>query len=178
MKPRRPATSFAAQKRAVQSTLAGLETQFGDLREAKGQRELGRQEIAPKRTIVNRTDPAELEASVKTEVSHILAHHPRVLFAVRQNSGAAWMPSKGGKDAPVSFYFIVRQPEDMTIVDFTGFLKPMRPFAIECKRRNWKWTGSEREKEQKAYIDMIKDRGGLGAFVTGGDHLLAILGAP
>lgn len=47
MKPRRPA-SFTDQQRDVQRALQGLETQFGDLREAKGAVELGRQEIAPK----------------------------------------------------------------------------------------------------------------------------------
>lgn len=45
---RLPKKSFTDQQRDVQRALQGLETQFSDLREAKGAVELGRQEIAPK----------------------------------------------------------------------------------------------------------------------------------
>lgn len=56
---------FTDQQRDVQRALQGLETQFSDLRQDKGQRELGRQEIAPKRTRAKpavRTTPSEHES--------------------------------------------------------------------------------------------------------------------
>lgn len=167
---------FTDQQRDVQRALQGLKTQFSDLREAKNMRELGRQEIAPKRTIVNRTDPAELEGAVMKEVGHLLAVHPRVLFAARINSGGAWLPGKNGKDAPVFFYRIVRSREKMRIPDFIGILTDGRPFAIDPKRRDWKLNLKDiKEAEQWAYILMVIKAGGVGGFVTSGQQAQAIL---
>lgn len=134
--------------------------------------------IGPKREIVNRTDPAELEAVVLRDVGKLLATHPKVLFAVRINSGAAWLPSKNGKDAPVFFYRIVRSRTKMRIVDYTGLTVDGRSIAIECKRAAWKLNPKdEREVEQLAYINTVRSTGGVGGFVTCVEQALAILEA-
>lgn len=118
--------------------------------------------LAPKREIRNHADPSLLEGAVKREVARLLAIHPTVYFAMRQNSGAA-VNSSG---APVWFYQILKSPGDMTIVDFTGWTKMMRPIAFECKRVGWKYTGTEREKKQRAYMKMLSERNGVTGFIT------------
>lgn len=168
--------SFADEQRAIQAALSAQETMYGDLRIAKGQKQLGVKALAPKREIVNRTDPAELEGAVMKEVGHILAVHPKVLFAARVNSGGAWLPGKNGKDAPVFFYRIVRSREKMRIVDYIGQLINARPFAFECKRADWKFNPKDaREIEQEAYLNMVRESEGVAAFVTSGAQALEIL---
>ena len=43
--------------------------------------------------------------------------------------------------------------------------------AIEVKRSSWKYTGTEREKAQKAFIDIIKNLGGFAQFVADPEEL-------
>lgn len=122
--------------------------------------------LKPKREIVNRSDKYELEASVIAEISKLLAHHPNVLFACRSNSGAAYMTGRDGKEMPVTFNRIIRSPVQMRISDFWGILKDGRPFAIECKRRSWTKPTDQREHEQAAFLQMVRDAGGVGIFAT------------
>lgn len=125
------------------------------------------QVIAPKREIVNRSDPSELEGAVMKEVGELLAMHPQIVFAVRQNTGAT--------TDYVWFYRWVKWPEKMTISDYWGLQRNRRMFAIECKRRNWKYTGSEREQQQKAFIDTVVESGGRGGFATCAEEAREIL---
>lgn len=123
----------------------------------------------PKREIVNHSDKHELEASVITDISKLLAHHPNCLFACRSNSGAAYMTGRDGKDMPVTFNRIIRSPVEMRISDFWGLHKDnfgMRLFAIEAKRRSWTKPTDQREHEQAAFLQMVRDSGGIGIFAT------------
>lgn len=131
--------------------------------------------VKPKREIVNHTDASELEASVISEVSSLLANHPAVLFAVRQNSGAAFLKGRDGKDMPVWFYRCITSPEKMRISDFWGILRDGRMFAFECKRRNWTHPTDQRETEQESFLDMVADSGGIGRFVTCAEDVLEAL---
>ena len=138
------------------------------------------QEVPDARKPVVHSDPDELEGAVMKEVASVLKTHPHIVFALRVNSGAAWMPSKGGKDAPVAFYRIVRQPhgKNATIVDFTGWYADgviVRPFAFECKRRDWKFTGTKREVKQSCYLKMIDAFGGIASFITSGQQVINLL---
>lgn len=123
-------------------------------------------DVKPKREIKNHSDKDELEASVVAEISKLLAHHPQVLFACRSNSGAAYMMGRDGKEMPVTFNRIIRSPVEMRISDFWGILRDGRPFAIECKRRNWTKPTDQREHEQAAFLQMVRDAGGVGIFAT------------
>lgn len=129
--------------------------------------------IAPVRAYTKRTASDDLEAAVSIEVGQLLATHPRIIFAIRQNTGAT--------ADYVWFYRWIKSPNPMTITDYIGFMfagEPLRavPFAIECKRRDWKFTGRiEREELQREYIQTIIDCGGRGGFVTSAEQALEIL---
>lgn len=116
-------------------------------------------------------DKSQLEAAVQREVFSVLAKHPAVLFAVRQNSGMAM-----SGDSPIWFYrWARRNGLDMTLTDFWGLLSDGRMFCMECKRRDWKRVSGAREIQQQAFIDVVKSAGGVGGFVTSGEDALALL---
>ena len=124
------------------------------------------------------TDNQQLEAAVQREVFSVLAKHPAVLFAVRQNSGAAM-----SGDTPIWFYrWARRNGLDMTLTDFWGMLRRsdggFAMFAIECKRRDWKRVSGAREIQQLAFIDVVRSAGGVGGFVTSAEDAIAILSQP
>lgn len=123
--------------------------------------------VKPRREIVNHTPKDQLEASVVSDISKLLAHHPKVLFACRSNSGAAYMMGRDGKEMPVTFNRIIKSPVQMRISDFWGILRDGRPFAIECKHRKWTKPTDQREYEQAAFLQMVRDAGGVGIFATG-----------
>ena len=134
-------------------------------------------DVKPKREIKNHSDKYELEASVIADISKLLAHHPQVLFACRSNSGAAYMMGRDGKEMPVTFNRIIRSPVEMRISDFWGILSNGRPFAIECKRRNWTKPTDQREHEQAAFLQMVRDAGGVGIFATCAEDVMRVINA-
>ncbi len=129
----------------------------------------------PKRKITHKSDKEELEGSVLKEVGEIILLAPSVLIAWRQNGGAAQAADGVFR---IWFYRWIKRPVDkMVLVDFLGILKyPLgRMLAIECKRRHWHYTGTEREVKQKAFIDSVIASGGRGGFVTSAEQALALL---
>ena len=117
------------------------------------------------------SDPHELEASVQREVFSVLAKHPAVLFAVRQNSGAAM-----SGNVPIWFYrWARRNGVEMTLTDFWGMLRDGRMFCMECKKRSWKRVTGTRELQQSNFIDVVRSAGGVGGFVTCAEDALALL---
>lgn len=126
--------------------------------------------LPPKRAYTKRTADEDLEGSVLKEVGEVLAAHPNVIMCVRQNTGAAQMTGKDGKVYPVWFYRWIRNRAEMTITDYWGFVRvgpTFMPFAIECKRRNWKPNyNDDRENQQRSFIEFMQRVGGRGAFVT------------
>ena len=124
------------------------------------------------------SDPHELEASVMTDVSDLIAVHPAILWAVRQNNGSA--VTESGR--PILFYrWARRRGVEMVITDFWGMLMDGRMFAIEAKARRWKGVGTGdtekaiRERKQQAFINVVKSAGGVGGFVTCAEDALALL---
>lgn len=117
----------------------------------------------------------DIEAPVLAAVGDLLAVHPRVLLAVRQNGGAIPYQNAAGRLIPVWFYRLLRKPEPVRITDYWGFLVSGKPFAIECKKPSWREPDGDRELEQSAYIDLIKRCGGIGAFVTDADQVNELL---
>jgi hypothetical protein len=170
--------SWADQKRSINAALDFM-----------GLPEDIRNKVAPKRprkpsavdidAVHGKLKPP-LESVVVAAVAELLAVHPLVLFAVRQNSGAASYEAASGKYAPVYFYKFVRWPESMTITDFWGFMiRPgateYRPFALEAKRENWTKPTDERERRQQAFITLVRKAGGVAGFVRSADEAQTVL---
>ena len=121
-----------------------------------------------------RAIPRQLEAPVVQAIGELLAKHPKVLFAVRQNSGMASYEAKSGRYAPVFFYRILTgQPA--TITDFWGILRDGRPFAIEAKAPGFKEPRTEREFKQANFLMLIVNVGGVGIFATDAQQVADIL---
>lgn len=117
----------------------------------------------------------DTEAPVLRAVGDLLAVHPKVFFAVRQNSGSLPYQAADGRAIPIWFYRLLRKPEAMTITDYWGFLTDRRPFAFECKRPSWAHPRTDREIKQWAFINMIVKAGGVGSFVRSADEVQALL---
>jgi hypothetical protein len=121
----------------------------------------------------------DLEADVIKGVGELLSVHPRVLFAVRQNTGAMPYTNNAGRVIPVWFYKKIKAPGQLTIVDYWGFLAgfPCVPFAFECKRPSWTAgkTLDERELRQQVFLHMIKSLGGVSGFVTNSQQVADLL---
>jgi hypothetical protein len=121
-----------------------------------------------------RAAPRQLEAPVVNAIAELLAVHPRVLFAVRQNSGAASYEAKSGKYAPVHFYRILTS-QPVTITDFWGILRDGRMFACEAKAPGWKRPSGDREIKQALFLSMITNCGGVALFATDAAQVAAAL---
>ena len=138
-----------------------------------------------------RAAPRQLEAPVVAAISQLLAVHPRVIWAARFNSGAASYEAASGKYAPIWFHKFLRAPEKMRMPDFFG-LQSVRsalvgtpekwvsfgngiPFAIEAKAPGWTKPRDDREREQAAFLAMIRNAGGIGIFATSVDDVAAAL---
>ena len=146
--------------------LSGRETPQGYKALTSHELKPKRERAAPKPTGV------PLEADVSKAVSQYLAMHPKVKFAVRQNSGAATMTGKGGAQIPIWFYrFAARKGVEMRITDYWGLMTDGRMFAIEVKRPGWSKPTDQREREQANFIEVV----GLGGFVTCVDDVERIL---
>lgn len=124
-------------------------------------------EIAPKR---ERASPRQLEAPVVAAISDLLAIHPKVLFAVRQNSGSASYEAASGKWAPVKFYYILTT-QPVTITDFWGILRDGRVLAIEAKAPGFKGPRTDREFKQAAFLMMVRNVGGVALFADSVDDV-------
>ena len=69
----------------------------------------------------------------------------------------------------MTFNRIIRSPVQMRMPDFWGLYHGkfgVLPFAIECKRRNWTKPTDQREHEQAAFLQMVRDACGVGLFAT------------
>lgn len=161
---------------------AGQEAMFGDLRNAKGIEPLEQLALKVKRgggdprnatdiDRVHRKQPIPLEAEVLRAICELLAAHPKVLIAVRQNTGAASYEAKTGRYAPVHFYKLIKRPVEMTLPDIWGLLKDGRYFACEVKREDFTKPRNEREFRQAAFLSAVRNCGGIGIFATSADQV-------
>jgi len=119
-----------------------------------------------------RAAPRQLEAPVVAAISDLLAVHPRVAFAVRQNTGSASYEAASGKWAPVNFYnLLTHSAKDITITDFWGILRNGKPFAVEAKAPGFKEPRTDREFRQAAFLMLVRNLGGIGIFATSADDV-------
>ena len=122
-----------------------------------------------------RVDHPDLEKHVIAAVGQLLAVHPRVAFAIRQNSGAASYEAATGKFSPIYFHKWVRCPEPMKMADYMGATVEGRLLALECKKPSWTKPTDQREREQAAFLALVCKVGGIGEFITDAEQVNAIL---
>lgn len=119
--------------------------------------------------------PRDLEGPVVSAISELLATHPKVLFAVRQNTGMASYEAASGKYAPVYFYRKLTHGKELTITDFWGILKDGRMLAIEAKAPGFKEPHTDREFAQANFLMLIRNVGGISLFATDAAQVAAAL---
>ena len=116
-----------------------------------------------------------LEADVLRAVTDLLAVHPRVLFALRQNSGAASYQRADGTHAPLWMYKWIRSPEPITLPDVWGMLYTGRLFFFELKRPGWSKPTDDRERRQALFLDIVREKGAIAEFITDAEEINALL---
>ena len=127
--------------------------------------------VAEKRTHSKKMADSDTEASVMREIKAMLAVHPKVLWAVRMNSGM----SESANGAPVFFHTWVRSKVPMLLPDFIGQLVDGRMLWLEAKNRLWKKPSGDREAKQQAFLLTVKYAGGAAGFVTSAEQAQAII---
>lgn len=136
--------------------------------------------IAPPREIVNHSPAHDLEAAVMHEVNEVIQAHPKVLWAVRINSGGAEFESFNAANKRVKFWYWVKKPdrENYLLGDFHIVLRDARYGIIEAKKRSWKMLPSdERARRQGNLIEICKAAGGFGGFACCAEDAKKILDA-
>lgn len=125
-------------------------------------------EIKP---VAKRAAPRSLEGPVVAAISELLAVHPKVLFAVRQNTGQASYEAKSGRYAPVDFYRKLTHGKELTITDFWGILRDGRMFACEAKAPGFKEPRTDRELAQANFLSLVRNAGGISLFATDAEQV-------
>lgn len=122
-----------------------------------------------------RAAPVQREAPVVAAISELLAVHPKILFAVRQNTGMASYEAASGRYAPVQFYRKLTHGKELTISDFWGILKDGRMFACEAKRPGWVEPKTDTERAQANFLTLVRNAGGVSLFATSADEVAVAL---
>ncbi len=129
--------------------------------------------IPPKREYTRSGERGETDVIV--DVIKLLKDHPRILYALRMNSGSAEYTGKDGRLAPVWFHKWVRKPEKIRMSDFYGATTDARILAVECKRPGWKKPTDDRELEQAAFLEIVRKNGGIALFCTDASQVIEAL---
>ena len=164
-------------RRSLRDTLAANEAALkamsptGEL--GPMQEQFDRNRLPPKRTY--KRSGAPVEADVLRAVGELLAVHPQVLLAIRQNSGSLPYQDSTGRLIPIWFFKIIKAPRKIRLSDYWGLLKNGRMFAIECKRESWKGPKDARELEQELFLQTVRECGGKAGFARSVDEAQSIL---
>ena len=127
--------------------------------------------VKEKRVHTKKMADSDREDSVMREIKALLAVHPKVLWAVRMNSGM----SQNANGAPVFFHTWVRSKVPMLLPDFIGQLVDGRLLGLECKNRLWTHPSGDREGKQQNCLMTIRNAGGVSGFVTSAEQAQKIL---
>ena len=122
-----------------------------------------------------RVEHADLEKHVLAAVGELLAVHPKVLWAVRINSGAASYEAQTGKFRPIFFHIWVRAPEPMRMADFIGSDTEGRLILMEAKKPSWTKPTDKREEEQAKFLALARGVGARAGFVRSVDDAARLL---
>jgi hypothetical protein len=104
------------------------------------------------------------EAAVQQQIMLDAPYHGATLWrnnvgACRDDTGRMIRYGLGNSSSVVT--------KKITSVDLVGMLNDTAQFlAIEVKREGWKYTGTERETAQRAFIELVQSRGGVAGFCS------------
>ena len=116
-----------------------------------------------------------LEKDVLAGIVQLLSVHPRVLFAIRINSGSSVYTNAAGREVPLFFFRWIRSPMRCRMADIFGATTDYRMMAIEVKRPGWSKPTDRREEEQAAFLQIVRDAGGIGIFATDAEQVAEAL---
>ena len=115
-------------------------------------------------------DGKKLEADVIKDVIGFCVIHPSVGIVERINSGVAI----GAEGQYISFHKLYKK--GVRKVDLDIQLKSGKRCLIECKREGWTNPTTEREREQAAYLEMMRSFGCIAFFATCTEDVRKYLG--
>ena len=143
---------------------------------------LARMEADPLPPVRQRAAPRQLEGPVVAAISELLSVHPKILWAARFNRGAMFREVSPGRFVPYWFHRVLREPEKTRMPDFFGlfargddFNYRYVPLAIEAKAPGWTKPRDDREREQAAFLAMVRSCDGLGIFATDAEQVAEAL---
>lgn len=112
--------------------------------------------------------PAPLECDVQEAILELLQHHPRVAWAVRMNTGGAWLPGNSKKEGHEHEQFVRFAFPGCS--DIIGQLSDGRFLAIEVKR-----MGKNPTDEQRTFLERVNAYHGIGFVARSVDDVMTYL---
>lgn len=124
----------------------------------------------PRKRLPRLDAPTEpLERDIQSAIMEALLLHPRVVKAVRTNSGAAMYKSPQGRDYMVHF---TSEP----VVDIHFMLRNPHGWGwFEVKRPSFRSPRDLREERQAAFLAAVREAGGIGEFVRSVTETIAAI---
>ena len=145
---------------------------------------LARMEADQLPPVRQRAAPRQLEGPVVAAISELLSVHPKILWAARFNRGAMFREVSPGRFVPYWFHRVLREPEKTRMPDFFGIMAtgimrniaaPYVLLAVEAKAPGWTKPRDDREREQAAFLAMVRSCDGLGIFATDAEQVAEAL---
>lgn len=107
-----------------------------------------------------------LEREIQRAIIEALRLHPRVIKVTRFNSGGSLSRDANGREHLVLF-------SSEPVPDLFGLLRnPPGFFWYEVKRDGWSRPRDYREERQAAFLEAVRQAGGIGQFVRSVDEAL------
>lgn len=126
-----------------------------------------------KRAARQSTEP--LEKEIQAEILDYLKAHVNVRALCRINSGVM---QEGERFIRMNTVYGKKNGMYMRMADIQAIHWPSgRAIAIEVKRGSWKQPSGKREHEQAAYLECVREAGGLAIFATSVDEVRRLLEA-
>lgn len=114
------------------------------------------------------TTESTLQSAIRAEAARL------GVYLWRNNSGVL----KDDRGVPVRFGLGNDSPRINAVLkssDLIGITATGRFVAIEVKAPGWRGPRTERERAQAAFVDLVRQQGGIGAFVTSVEGLREVL---
>ena len=130
--------------------------------------------------VMHSPDKPPLERDIQAAIIEALRLQPHVIKVIRFNAGGAYYRNAQGKDALVLFssepvvdlYVLMRGKRESERFDL---YTPGRTAWLEVKRPDWSKPRDLREERQAAFLQCVREAGGIGAFVRSVEEAIAAM---